>query len=178
MDISLQDIKDRVNVQKMPDTVIQQLIDYYAVIAKKYLRIKPENPMKEIIQTSKLAWLSFPAESISKVTHVSSKQDMTNSITVNGRIVYGLSENQLYEFEYKIQEYDDLQVLMKKCIIDLVVSAVVRANLQRKGMKTSESIGDYSYQISPETLDEPATNNKILNGLKGFRARVKPVMAT
>ncbi|MEC5308850.1 hypothetical protein VUV76_32460, partial [Bacillus thuringiensis] len=80
--------------------------------------------------------------------------------------------------EYKIQDYDDLQVLMKKCIIDLVVSAVVRANLQRKGMKTSESIGDYSYQISPETLDEPATNNKILNGLKGFRARVKPVMAT
>ncbi|PHF54896.1 hypothetical protein COI48_30530, partial [Bacillus thuringiensis] len=97
---------------------------------------------------------------------------------VNGRIVYGLSENQLYEFEYKIQDYDDLQVLMKKCIIDLVVSAVVRANLQRKGMKTSESIGDYSYQISPETLDEPATNNKILNGLKVFRARVKPVMAT
>ncbi|MGS2751708.1 hypothetical protein ACVAMH_33720, partial [Bacillus zanthoxyli] len=79
---------------------------------------------------------------------------------------------------YKIQDYDDLQVLMKKCIIDLVVSAVVRANLQRKGMKTSESIGDYSYQISPETLDEPATNNKILIGLKGFRARVKPVMAT
>ncbi|EOQ57660.1 hypothetical protein IAY_07180, partial [Bacillus cereus TIAC219] len=55
---------------------------------------------------------------------------------------------------------------------------VVRANLQRKGMKTSESIGDYSYQISPETLDEPDTNNKILNGLKVFRARVKPVMAT
>ncbi len=111
MDITLQDIKDRVNVQKMPDTVIQQLIDYYAVIAKKYLRMKPANPMKEIIQTSKLAWLSFPAESIAKVTHVSSKQDMTDSITVNGRIVYGLSENQLYEFEYKIQDYDDRRYL-------------------------------------------------------------------
>lgn len=178
MDITMQDIKDRVNVQKMPDTVIQELIDYYTVITKKYLRVKPENPMKEIIHTSKLAWLSFSAESIAKVTHVSSKQDMSDSITVNGRIVYGLSENQLYEIEYKIQDYDDLQVLMKKCIIDLVVSAVNRAKLQRKGMKTSESIGDYSYQISPEALDEPATNNKILNGLKAFRSRVKPVMAT
>lgn len=178
MDITMQDIKDRVNVQRMPDTVIQELIDYYTVITKKYLRVKPENPMKEIIQTSKLAWLSFPAESIAKVTPISSEKDMTDSITVNGRIVYGLSENQLYEFEYRIQDYDDLQVLMRKCIIDLVISAVVRANLQRKGMKTSESIGDYSYQISPETLDEPATNNKILNGLKGFRARFKPVMAT
>lgn len=178
MDITIQDIKDRVNVQKMPDTVIKELIDYYTVITKKYLRVKPENPMIEIIQTSKLAWLSFPAESIAKVTHVSSKQDMSDSITVNGRIVYGLSENQLYEFEYKIQDYDDLQVLMRKCIIDLVISAVGRAKIQRKGMKTSESIGDYSYQISPEALDEPATNNKILNGLKAFRARVKPVMAT
>ncbi|TKI90610.1 hypothetical protein FC699_23755, partial [Bacillus wiedmannii] len=136
------------------------------------------NPMKEIIHTSKLAWLSFPAESIAKVTHVSSKQDMTDSITINGRIVYGLSENQLYEFEYKIQDYNDLQVLMRKCIIDLVISAVGRAKLQRKSMKTSESIGDYSYQISPEALDEPATNNKILNGLKAFRSKVKPVMAT
>ncbi|MBY7115127.1 hypothetical protein ILT06_30450 [Bacillus sp. 17RED48] len=177
MDITIQDIKERVNVQKIPDTVIQELIDYYTVITKKYLRVKPENPMIEIIQTSKLAWLSFPAESIAKVTHVSSKQDMTDSITVNGRIVHGLSENQLYEFEYKIQDYDDLQVLIRKCIIDLVISAVGRAKLQRKGMKTSESIGDYSYQISPEALDEPATNNKILNGLKAFRARVKPVMA-
>ncbi|HFK1514971.1 TPA: hypothetical protein ACGXMA_000771 [Bacillus cereus] len=178
MDITIQDIKARVNVQKMPDTVIQELIDYYAVITRKYLRVKPTNPMKETIRTNKLAWLSFPAESIAKVTHVSSKQDMTDSITVNGRIIYGLSENQLYEFEYKIKDYDDLQVLMRKCIIDLVIAAVVRANLQRKGMKTSESIGDYSYQISPETLDEPATNNKILNGLKAFRSRVKPVMAT
>ncbi|PFK34395.1 hypothetical protein [Bacillus cereus] len=178
MDITIQDIKARVNVQKMPDTVIQELIDYYTVITKKYLRVKPENPMKEIVQTSKLAWLSFPAESIAKVKHVSSKQDMSDSITVNGRIVYGLSENQFYEFEYKIQDYDDLQILMKKCIIDLVVSAVGRAKLQQKGMKTSESIGDYSYQISPEALDEPATNNKILNGLKAFRSRVKPVMAT
>ncbi|MHA4243590.1 hypothetical protein [Bacillus cereus] len=178
MDITVQDIKNRVNVQKMPDTVIQELIDYYAVITRKYIRVKPTNPMKETIRTSKLAWLSFPAESIVKVTHVSSKQDMTDSITVSGRIIYGLSENQLYEFEYKIQDYDDLQVLMKKCIIDLVVSAVNRTKLQRKGMKTSESIGDYSYQISPEALDEPATNNKILNGLKAFRSRVKPVMAT
>ncbi|MDA2381672.1 hypothetical protein PDN41_07680 [Bacillus cereus] len=178
MDITLQDIKERVNVQKMPDTVIQELIDYYTVIVRKYLRVKPENPMKEIIHTSKLAWLSFPAESIAKVTLVNSKQNMSHSITVNGRIVYGLSENQLYEIEYKIQDYDDLQVLMKKCIIDLVVSAVGRSKLQRKGMKTSESIGDYSYQISPEALDEPATNNKILNGLKPFRSRVKPVMAT
>ncbi|QWG81903.1 MULTISPECIES: hypothetical protein [Bacillus cereus group] len=177
MDIIVQDIKDRVNVQRMPDTVIQELIDYYAVITRKYLRVKPANPMKETIRTSKLAWLSFSAESVAKVIHVSSKQDMTDSITVDGRIVYGLSENQLYEFEYAIQDYDDLQVLMRKCIIDLVISAVVRANLQRKGMKTSENIGDYSYQISPETLDEPATNNKILNGLKAFRARVKPVMA-
>lgn len=59
MDITMQDIKDRVNVQKMPDTVIQELIDYYTVITKKYLRVKPENPMKEIIHTSKLAWISF-----------------------------------------------------------------------------------------------------------------------
>lgn len=178
MNVTVQDIKDRVNVQKMPDTVIQELIDHYAVIIRKYLRVKPANPMKETIRTSKLAWLSFPTESIARVTHVSSKQDMSDSITVNGRIVYGLSENQLYEFEYKIQDYDDLQVIMKKCIIDLVVSAVGRAKLQRKGMKTSESIGDYSYQISPEALDEPATNNKMLNGLKAFRARIKPVMAT
>ncbi|MFY0147689.1 hypothetical protein [Bacillus cytotoxicus] len=178
MDITVQDIKNRVNVQKMPDTVIQELIDYYAVITRKYLRVNPSNPMKEIIRTSKLGWLSFPAEFVEKVIHISSKQDVADSITVNGRIVYGLFENQLYEFEYKIQDYDDLQVLMRKCIIDLVISAVVRANLQRKGMKTSESIGDYSYQISPETLDEPTTNNKILNALKRFRARVKPVIAT
>ncbi|CAM4358507.1 hypothetical protein BAMA111019_20340 [Bacillus manliponensis] len=174
----MQDIKDRVNVSNFSDSVIEELISYYAVITNKYLRVKPRNPMQEKVKSSKLTWLSFSAESVTKVISIDTKQDVTETVTVDGRILYGLHPNQLYECEYVIEDYDDLQLLMRKCIIDMTCSAVERAKLQKKNMKTSESIGDYSYQISPEILDEPDTNQKILSVLKGFRAKNKPVMAT
>ncbi|AXR16935.1 MULTISPECIES: hypothetical protein [unclassified Bacillus (in: firmicutes)] len=176
MEITVQDIKNRVNVQRMPDTVIQELISQYELITKNYLRSKPSNPMKEKVRTSKLAWLSFRAENLIKVIHIGSGEEVTNSVFSDGCTVYGLSENQLYEFEYTIQDYDGLLTLMKKCIIDMTCYAVIRTNLQYENMKKSANIGDYSYEINIESLDEETVNKKILKVLKKYRSR-NPLIA-
>lgn len=54
--------------------------------------------------------------------------------------------------------------------------AVIRTNLQYENMKKSANIGDYSYEINIESLDEETVNKKILKVLKKYRSR-NPLIA-
>lgn len=168
--VSVQDVRERISTQ-MNDTVIQKFIKFYEIIALNHLRAKPSSPMIEKIKANKLAWLSFRASNVMGVTRLKDNKPIVD-FTFEGRVVEGLQPNLMYEIQYEIQDYDSLQIVLDEVVTIMVVQSVIRANQYLKGLGVqSETIGDYSYTLSPEMFDDRTMNRKIMSPLNNWVPR-------